>query len=278
MAGISTGDHMRTIEQVRKLCSDFFAVEEPLRQDIWLQHFACRAQTGVSLVLHVVPEEVNTVAILRLMVFLATARRISDMRVSEVMAYGERFGIPYFITFPQREYRPLYDVVADNGRLSVPVAVRVAVDIAEALHEAHKWNLMHGELHPGSIGTTTDGHAAITAFHELFLRYDPEPGTVYGHPSYISPELIRGEPKTVATDVYGVGALLYFCLTGQPPFDGSPEKLAATLGADRPRPSDVADVPSGLDEIVIRAMAVDSSDRFPTLASLQDELIIFGEW
>ncbi|HEX8001454.1 MAG TPA: serine/threonine-protein kinase [Mycobacteriales bacterium] len=125
----------------------------------------------------------------------------------------------------------LADCVRESGPLPPADAARVGLAVLDVLAAAHAAGIVHRDLKPANI-LLSGPHVKLTDFGIAQMKDDPRltsTGIVLGSPSYISPEQARGEDVTPATDVWGLGATLYYAATGHPPFDrGEP---IATLGA-----------------------------------------------
>jgi serine/threonine-protein kinase len=100
-------------------------------------------------------------------------------------------------------------------------------------------------------------------------------GCIMGTPAYMAPEHARGQRVDQRADIYGVGAILYTALTGQPPFDGETphETVLAVLNSEPPRPRSLEpSIPHHLELVLERALARDPAQRFPDVASLERAL------
>src|SRR5208283_422963 len=100
-------------------------------------------------------------------------------------------------------------------------------------------------------------------------------GTVLGTPDYMSPEQAAGESAVDArSDVYGLGAVTFFALTGRPPFQGTFGQLLVAHRSEPPPPlTDFRpDVPADLSAVIARCLAKDPADRFPTAAAVNRAL------
>jgi serine/threonine protein kinase len=146
--------------------------------------------------------------------------------------------------------------------MNVRRAVELAVQMADAVADAHAAGFVHGGLSPDSIVITAKGHAKIPAF-ELAARggFDPDAPEVRLR-DYDSPEEARGQDVDERSDIYSVGAVLYEMLTTRRPLH---------RGAAAPSVAN-HHVPPELDDIVLRAVAPNPNSRVQSSASLAAEL------
>ncbi len=155
-----------------------------------------------------------------------------------------------------------------GGRLAPAQAARIALDVARALGVAHVRGIVHRDVKPGNILLATDGRAMVTDFGIARLAADAEaakPGTTLGSVHYFSPEQARGATTTPASDVYGLGLVLYEMLTGTRAFGGETTDAVALarVGAAAPSPKAIRpEVPAELDAAVRQALAPDAQDRY----------------
>ena len=156
-----------------------------------------------------------------------------------------------------------------SGRLPPVTAARIGLDVARAIGVAHVRGIVHRDVKPGNILLAADGRAMVTDFGIARLAADAEaatPGTTLGSVHYFSPEQARGATTTPASDIYGLGLVLYEALTGQRAFRGdSTDAIAlARIGAPAPSPRAIRpEIPVELDAVVRQALAPDPDDRFP---------------
>jgi serine/threonine-protein kinase len=120
---------------------------------------------------------------------------------------------------------------------------RLMASVAEAVHHAHQYRLLHRDLKPGNILLHGKGHPYVADFG-LVMRIDEQRGAapLAGTPPYMAPEQAQGTvPLSTAADVYGLGAILYELLTGQAPFTGSSttEVLEKVRTQEPTRPSEL---------------------------------------
>ncbi len=156
-----------------------------------------------------------------------------------------------------------------DGRLSADETARIGLDVARALGVAHIRGIVHRDVKPGNIVLARDGRAMITDFGIARLAADAEgtvPGTTLGSVHYFSPEQAVGQTTTPASDIYGLGLVLYETLVGRRAWAGASTAEIASARVGSRAPSARAarpDVPAALDAIVVRALATDPADRFP---------------
>jgi tetratricopeptide (TPR) repeat protein/tRNA A-37 threonylcarbamoyl transferase component Bud32 len=158
---------------------------------------------------------------------------------------------------------------------------RLAALAAEAVHHAHQRGILHRDLKPANILLDPQGTPHVTDFG-LARRIDAgadltQSGLPMGTPSYMSPEQARGEKGalTTATDVYGLGSILYALLTGRAPFAGS--SLAETLDMVRQEPAPPPSrlnrrVPRDLEVICLKCLEKDPERRYPGAGALAEDL------
>ena len=165
-------------------------------------------------------------------------------------------GLPYF-ALDYVEGRALTDY-ADEHRLGLDDRIALFRQVCEAVRYAHQNLVLHRDLKPSNILVTTAGTGGEPQVRLLDFGIakllNPALGAAAGPvtqtalrpltPAYASPEQVRGEPLTTASDVYGLGVILYELLVGRRPYEierGAPEEVAQTLLATEPeRPSAVA--------------------------------------
>ena len=156
-----------------------------------------------------------------------------------------------------------------GGRLAPRQAARIGLDVARALGVAHVRGIVHRDIKPGNILLAADGRAMVTDFGIARLAADAEaalPGTTLGSVHYFSPEQARGRTTTPASDVYGLGLVLFEALTGTRAWTGDTTDAIALARVGAPAPSPMAarpEVPPALDAIVRRALAPEPGDRYP---------------
>ncbi len=151
--------------------------------------------------------------------------------------------------------------------------------LAEAVHVAHQHQIIHRDLKPSNILLAADGTLKITDFG-LARRLDVEStqtmGKFLGTASYAAPEQAGAQRGVVgpATDIYGLGAVLYEMLTGRPPFRAATswQTLHQVVSADPVPPRSLAVVPRDLEIICLKCLAKDPARRYASAQALADDL------
>src|SRR6185503_17628917 len=196
-----------------------------------------------------------------------TATVLRHPNIVACLETGSDHGRP-FIVMELIEGEDLATRLRRGGRLAPTEAAHIALDVARALGVAHVRGIVHRDVKPGNILLTEDGRAMVTDFGIARLAADAEaakPGTTLGSVHYFSPEQACGATTTTASDIYGLGLVLYEALTGSRAFTGdTTDAIAiARIGAAPPSPRATRpEVPAELDAVVRRALAPEPDDRY----------------
>ena len=191
-----------------------------------------------------------------------------------VIDRGETDGRP-FIVCELVDGRDLHERISLEGSLPVAEALAIAVQIASALAYAHERGVIHRDVKPHNVLLTADGHAKLTDFGIARVDDAPaltNPGRVLGTGDYVAPEQAQGHPLDGRADIYALGALLYHCLTGGPPYRGASfvEIAGQHLRAPIPEVQDrCPEASDGVAAIVRRALAKRPEDRFANVGQMQ---------
>jgi serine/threonine protein kinase len=158
--------------------------------------------------------------------------------------------------------------------------VRIVEKTCRAVAYAHEHGVIHRDLKPGNVLVTPEGHVRLTDFGIAKALEDDigitRSGVQLGTPPFMAPEqVVDSKAVDVATDVYGLGAILYFVLTGRPPIQGRGVRQVldrALLGIIT-KPSKVdPSIDGGLEAICLRALKSEPQQRFETADKMADAL------
>jgi serine/threonine-protein kinase len=210
--------------------------------------------------------------------FYAEARAmaaLSDPHIVEVYDYGQAFGMAYLVMqFIPGE--PLHAVLRRAGALPPHQVMTLVAQAARALHHAHINGFVHRDVKPGNLLIRPDGRLVLTDFgiaRSIAASRLTQSGFIVGTPSYLAPEQFAGAPSGPAADIYALGVVAYECLALRPPFVGdTPAALAAMQVRNEPPPLPPS-VPESVRTVVMRALAKEPWQRWPTAAAMADAAV-----
>jgi serine/threonine protein kinase len=214
----------------------------------------------------------------RVLVTMADGNGKRPQNVVNIWAYGQNW---YAMDFIADKVEP--DEIM--SRYSVGDKLNIIIEAAKGLSQVHKNDIIHRDIKPGNIAVTRDGKVTVIDFglakdqnreENLHLT---RTGTVAGTLSYMSPEQAR-ETKDVdeRADIYSLGATLYHLMTGKAPFDeikdrGAYDVLNAIVKGELVPPRKYSpNMPSELNEIILRMMAKHPGERLQTMDEVVDVL------
>lgn len=172
------------------------------------------------------------------------------------------------------EGRSLAAVLDSVGRLDVAETVRLGRAVASALAHAHSLGVLHRDIKPSNVLRNAWGEYKLVDFGAVGLL-DSESGQtgsgqVVGTPLYMSPEQVVGRPQTTASDIFGLGLLLFRCLYGRTPGEGSENYLQLLVGRTQ-KPITVP--PSPLQGLLEHCLAIDPAERAHSAQRVLEELL-----
>lgn len=204
------------------------------------------------------------------------ARQISHPNVVRIHDIGSD-GELVFMTMDLVPGRTLVERLAE-GPLEADQAVNIAIQLTEALAEAHRHDIVHRDLKPSNILVDEAGTAWLTDFgiaRALDQQQLTEAGQTIGTVAYMAPEQVRGETVDARADLYALGLVLWEMLTGKTPLKGETqqETIARRMNPTAPAslPNEKA-VPRGLRRTVRRALEPDPDNRYADAQALADDL------
>ena len=204
--------------------------------------------------------------------------KISHQSVVRVFG-AERIGNQVGVSMELGEGRTLDAIVREHGPLSAREAAVIGLDLCRALAAVHGAGLLHGDIKAHNVMRAGGGRTVLMDFgagRELNVA-PTTPGTDFaGTPIYLAPEVFAGANRTQASDIYSLGVLLYFLVTGSYPVDGETrtemDRLHELGTARRPLRDARPDLPDGFIRTVERALAEDPRQRFASAGALESAL------
>lgn len=237
------------------------------------------AQGTMAEVYRAVDDDGRTVALKLLGTPSRQARREADVvvrlhhprivRTYDVIEYGGRYClVQEWVDGPS-----LATVLGPGDSLGLARTVRLGLAVGNALAYAHSLGVLHRDVKPSNVLVTPDGDYKLVDFGAVgLLQRDTDAtasGQIVGTPLYMSPEQATGTPQTAASDVFGLGLLLYRSLHGEIPGESSENYVQLLVG----RISTPIDAPpSPLRELLLRCLAIDPAQRPQSVREVLDEL------
>jgi serine/threonine-protein kinase len=216
------------------------------------------------------------------------AMRLDHTNVCKIFRLGETEDGLIYLVMPYLPGELLSDREVRSGALAVDFGVPLLVQMCRGLQHAHDLQIVHRDLKPENVMLVPDdkGPGGVRAVIMDFglakeRRQEPEvakltaTGIVLGTPEFMSPEQIRGKALDARSDVYALAIVGFEMFTGQLPFQGrsAQEMMIARLRGKPKMLREVKpDLPSRLEQVLTKAMALDPADRFPTMAAFAEAL------
>ncbi len=169
------------------------------------------------------------------------------------------------------------------ANLSVPVAVGMAIEIAEALEIVHEADIVHGDISPRTVFSQANDKAKlVTVGFWKAYAYSNTAARVKAREMgpYLAPEVTAGSMPSVGSDIYAVGVLLWQMLAGRPPYSAESVSSLAAKHSSQEYPSVrsvVPAVPVALDKVIEKAMSKNPLHRYGSVRSLLDDLKIIQD-
>ncbi len=197
----------------------------------------------------------------------------------EMSTDGSNVAQPYIVM----EYvagRTLRDVLRDGRKILPERALEITSGVLRALDYSHRAGIIHRDIKPGNVMLTPAGDVKVMDFGIARAVSDAsstmtQTAAVVGTAQYLSPEQARGETVDSRSDVYSTGCLLYELLTGRPPFVGdSPVSVAYQHVREQAQPPSAydEDLTPELDSIVMKSLAKNVGDRYPSAAAMKADI------
>jgi len=197
------------------------------------------------------------------------------VRVYRVDRVGDEIGMAMELI----QGETLDALVKQQGPFSANEAALIGMELCRALAAVHGTDTLHGDLKAHNVIRGAGGRITLTDFgtsKDLSREQQRGDGDFAGTPLYLAPEVFKGEARTVASDVYSLGVLLFYLVTGTYPVDGSTRTEVGRhhdeRGARRMLRDVRADLPDGFVHVVEQALAEDPQRRFPSAGAFETAL------
>lgn len=207
------------------------------------------------------------------------AAKLRHPHIVPLLSAGDAAGV-LFYTMPFIRGESL-EARLQRSALPVDEAVHLAEEVADALDYAHRQGVVHRDIKPANI-LLEDGHSVVADFGIARALSEASghnndaltaTGLILGTPSYMSPEQGSGDDADGRSDIYALGCVLYQMLAGRPPFVGSSARsIIVQHFVAEPPAFERNDIPASLLEVIRKAMAKNPADRYPSAATMRNEL------
>lgn len=197
-----------------------------------------------------------------------TLAKLTHPSILPLYDFGEANRMPY-IVMPLMSNGTLAERLK-QGPLTLPDTVRIITAVAQALDYASKQGILHRDVKPNNILFDQHDNPYLADFGiaKVLESNTSLTGTgIIGTPDYMSPEQARGDPLDHRSDLYSLAVVTYQCLTGQQLFSATtPMGLIFKHVSETPRPLREArpDIPEAVEKVVLKALAKDPKDRYPS--------------
>ena len=200
------------------------------------------------------------------------AARLIHPNIAQIYSYGIADGMPY-IAMELVAGGSLDKLMQNSGSsIDIPRVMKICEQVAQALRCAADQGLVHGDVKPENVLLDANGNAKLVDFGLAAMQKDTN--EIWGTPYYIAPEKVKKEPIDYRADMYSLGGTIYHALTGVAPFEG--DDAAAVVrkrfeGAPVPPSKLRPDISPQIDALVLKMLALNPSDRFPSFEALLQE-------
>lgn len=201
---------------------------------------------------------------------LGKLARLDADGIARIYGHGKEGETLWIASELVAECQTLHDIVFDEGPMQVERAAGVICKVGKALAEAARMGVIHRDLAPKNILVVPGGGIKIINFGVAV----PTTEKVQGVAEFVAPEIVEGKPVDQRANIYSLGALFFYLITGRPPYMGEPEEVHAQhLNGTPELPSTHGEgISEAVDGLILRALERSSSKRFMTLRQLLSDV------
>ena len=200
------------------------------------------------------------------------AARLIHPNIAQIYSYGIADGMPY-IAMELVAGGSLDQLMKNAGAsIDIPRVMKICEQVAQALRCAADQGLVHGDVKPENVLLDANGNAKLVDFGLAAMQKDTN--EIWGTPYYIAPEKVKKEPVDYRADMYSLGGTIYHALTGVAPFEGDDASAVVKKRFEGPPvpPSKIrSDISPQIDALVLKMLALNPADRFPSFEALLQE-------
>ena len=213
---------------------------------------------------------------------LEEARRLVRVKHPNVVrAFGaEQVGDEIGLSMELVKGRTLDEIVRQQAPFGANEAVVIGIDLCRALAAVHNAGVLHGDIKAHNVMREDGGRTVLMDFgtsRDLNRQPAGPGGDFAGTPLYLAPEVFAGHSRTMASEIYSVGVLLYFLVSGVHPFEGDTRTVIGELHAHhvphKPLRDVRPDVPDSFIRVVERALSERPEDRFESAGAFETALV-----
>jgi serine/threonine-protein kinase len=214
--------------------------------------------------------------------FLREARsagRLNHPNIVTIFDVGQD-GDAAYIAMELLEGPSLHQMLKERERIPFHSVADIIAQVADALHHAHQFSIVHRDVKPANVVVSPSGRAKLTDFGVAYVPASDvtQSGSALGSPRYMAPEQVLGQPIDARADIFSLGVVLYELLARRTPFVWPGDTTVFALmqriaGEPHPPLRQIdAQIPAGFDRIVDRALAKRPQDRYQSASEFASDL------
>lgn len=208
------------------------------------------------------------------------ASRLNHPHIVSIIDFGQTPDGLLYLVMELCAGRSLDELLRDEGPLSIARTIAIALQICDGLQSAHRQEIIHRDLKPSNLMQLEDGDdlvkildfglaRSLSGDHSTITRSD----VVLGTPTHLAPEVLRGQPFDVRSDLYALGVVVFTLLSGYIPYEAESVDAILGLHITAPIPDLPAAFPPALNALVRRLLAKNPAERYASATQLKDALL-----